>query len=499
MSGLLFLFPVVYGLLALWMSGIRWFNHIDYFGSIGVDEVIYYKLVESVVRYGGPFGFFGAEESRALIGGHYAWSPLLYGFFIIWGALFGWSPTAPIVCNFVLMGAALACWYLLISPTKKQLVRMLVLYMGCTYLTRYLFGTMVETTINFLLILFGSFAICYTWKRESKGILIALFVISVLLVWMRPYFLGLVLLPVGFLFLKERKRKGVFLIGLMSPVLALAGYALISKLFCASYFSGLWHNDWLILIKEHPFSGVLNIAMLFFSTVKELLHRGGCAFFEEGFSEDAAFVILLLFFVWKLYVSVKETNKKEIILWGGSLLLYLSMLLAVSLVYRLGDSYRHLNSLVVYGVFLFACCGFGEKHRRWNLLVIVSIIWVYFIIGDFALVNVSNSENLQIMDDGRVQLAEAMEISAEADGWDNTMLWTYFYNGNKPVWWKGLYAVPAGTGLNLCTDGYIMENYGQLKARYIYLDESDDLNGFLDEKGASCIASYGPARVWQIR
>ena len=59
MSGLLFLFPVVYGLLALWMSGIRWFNHIDYFGSIGVDEVIYYKLVESVVRYGGPFGFFG--------------------------------------------------------------------------------------------------------------------------------------------------------------------------------------------------------------------------------------------------------------------------------------------------------------------------------------------------------------------------------------------------------------------------------------------------------
>ena len=53
------------------------------------DELFYYKTIEGITRYGMPQGYFGYNESHALVGTLGAWSPIIYTFDAIWGAYSG--------------------------------------------------------------------------------------------------------------------------------------------------------------------------------------------------------------------------------------------------------------------------------------------------------------------------------------------------------------------------------------------------------------------------
>ena len=85
------------------------------------DELIYYKQVEAILRYGYPQGYFGFNESHALKLSFAAWSPLLMLPWVLWGLLFGWNLMSPVLCNIFLLTAAMFLFGLLAKPDWKQL------------------------------------------------------------------------------------------------------------------------------------------------------------------------------------------------------------------------------------------------------------------------------------------------------------------------------------------------------------------------------------------
>ena len=92
------------------------------------------------------------------------------------------------------------------------------------------------------MILFYGLAMSYL-KKESRGKLIAMFVISVLLTLMRPYMLLFLALACYFWICRNKKA------GWIGSILIVAAtgitYALIKHYLGAEYFTPLFYTDWI--------------------------------------------------------------------------------------------------------------------------------------------------------------------------------------------------------------------------------------------------------------
>ena len=88
----------------------------------------------------------------------------------------------------VLLTMTMFVFVWLVKPTWKQLGILTVLFSLYSLFVRYMLSGMPEVICFSLLILFYGLAMSYL-KKESRGKLIAMFVISVLLTLMRPYML----------------------------------------------------------------------------------------------------------------------------------------------------------------------------------------------------------------------------------------------------------------------------------------------------------------------
>ena len=97
---------------------------INPFGNIGNDEVSYYKMVESVINYGFPKGYYGYNESHALIGNFSTWGPMPLLLWSLFGLFIGWNYFSPIIINILLLSIALLVFYLLLpkaaTPPEKS-------------------------------------------------------------------------------------------------------------------------------------------------------------------------------------------------------------------------------------------------------------------------------------------------------------------------------------------------------------------------------------------
>lgn len=168
------------------------------------DELFYFKQVEGIVNYGFPRGYFGFNESHALQLSFAAWSPVLVFPWILWGLLFGWNLLSPVICNIVLLTITMFVFVWLVKPTWKQLGILTVLFSLYSLFVRYMLSGMPEVICFSLLILFYGLAMSYL-KKESRGKLIAMFVISVPLTLMRPYMLLFLALACYFWICRNKK------------------------------------------------------------------------------------------------------------------------------------------------------------------------------------------------------------------------------------------------------------------------------------------------------
>lgn len=472
-------------------------------GSEWNDELFYFKQVESMVEFGYPKGYFGFNESHALKLSYAAWSPVLVFPWIIWGVLFGWNMMSPVICNIILLTAAVFLFVWLVKPTWKQLGILTLLFCLYTPFVRYMLSGMPEIICFGMLIVFYGIAVNYL-EKEAFSKIVWMFVISGLLTLMRPYMILFMLLPMYF-WVRCRKWKGfvgsVLVIGSTFGI-----YAMIKHYFGAEYFAPLFFTDWITAFFEEGFvGGVQN----FFST----LYWKGRDFlahtvqgYRSGLASGAFFGGYLTVMAVLLYQSAADwlMLRRQEKLWGrtktaqvsvgadaGSekdvadkrlfdqfiiefhlAFSFVGMLFALLLMYKLTEGSKHLLTFIAAGVFVVSLL----KTKFYKKAVLIGAMFAY--LYSYMAVEPYDYQVPFVTEDRAQQVSEWQEIFAEelimteenVPNYDNVVIWVFSDttpNGAVVNKWQLLYGLPLGYGISCCYSDYILDNFETLQSRYI--------------------------------
>ena len=260
------------------------------------DELFYYKQVESILEFGYPQGYYGFNESHALKLSFAAWSPILVFPWILWGLVFGWNLMSPIICNIFLMCLCCFLFVWLVRPTWKQMGILTLLFCLFRPFVRYMLSGMAEVICFAILILFYSMAINYL-RRERDYKLVLLFLISGLMILMRPYMALFMLLPVCFWIRRGKSPAGKVCRGAAGVAVlaaALGIYAVINHYLGAEYFTPLFYTDWIqAFFDQGIFRGIYYTIRKIYYVGQDFLGHVRDSF-GSGLAADACFVCYLV-------------------------------------------------------------------------------------------------------------------------------------------------------------------------------------------------------------
>jgi len=65
--------------------------------------------------------------------------------------------------------------------------------------------------------------------------------------------------------------------------------------------------------------------------------------------------------------------------------------------------------------------------------------------------------------------------------------------------WQVLYGLPAGFGVSCCYDTYVLENFEQLKSKYITIPTGGDIQSICEEKGLRMLGQDESVCVYELR
>lgn len=463
------------------------------------DEALYYKLVESIVEYGQPLGFFGYNGSFAKIGHFGAWSPLILCFYAIYALIFGWTMMSPIYCNILLMTIAMIIFAWLVKPTKRQTVCICLLYVCNCIVTRYMLSVVTETAIYSLLLIFLAVSV-KMWGQENKcnfSYVIMLNILACILVLMRPYWILLLIIP-GYYMYRSLKKKSPIIIEFGVSVVVVIAYFWINRNLCAEYFTSIINFDWLKLLFTEPIDGIYNILHMFVSSIYEILQDVGDGV-VNGAASGGAYAVYLVIMVYLVYmltnVHKEKTRRIGLLYW---LAYFVIMLLAIIYLYDVYVGSRHIMAFVFISVFVVALI---ETSTKRFLILLFAFIWLFNIRGTYDsmyTLPIYTEEKANVLQTGKNILQENMVLDAESDNaWDNTVIWVY--RDVTSMDFTHLYALPAGVGINCCTKEYVSANFDALQARYIITNIGEDIDRLCTEKEKELIAEYGTVHIWKLR
>lgn len=449
------------------------------------DELFYYKQVESIVKFGYPQGYYGFNESHGLKLSFAAWSPVLVLPWVVWGFLFGWNLMSPIICNILLMTAALFLFAWLVRPTWKQMGVLTLLFCLYTPFVRYMLSGMPEIICISHLIVFYGLAVSYL-REERAGKLMWMFVLSGLLTLMRPYMLLFLLLPVCF-WIGAARRKGKIWLGILGSCLVsgaiLACYALIKHYFGAEYFHPLFFTEWITTFFTDGFgAGVHN----FFST----LYWKGRDFYAHtvqglrtGLASGAFFAGYLATMAVLLWQSAADARKLKNLSDGQVKLRaqlaveahlafsFIGMLFALLLMYKLTEGSKHLLTFMAVGVFVVALMETKFYKKAVILGAVFAYLYTYMAVDpyDYQVPYVEADRKTQVEDwSGRFE--NALELTEEdVPNYDNVVIWVFDEQSaeGEAMKWQLLYALPEGYGISCCQKDYVLEHLEELNSRYV--------------------------------
>jgi len=499
------------------------------------DELFYYKQVESILEYGYPQGYFGFNESHALKLSFAAWSPVLVFPWILWGLVFGWNLMSPVICNIFLMSLCCFLFVWLVRPTWKQMGILTLLF--CLYrpFVRYMLSGMAEVICFAILILFYSMAINYL-RRERNYKLVLLFLVSGLMVLMRPYMALFMLLPVYFWMRRGRSRAGKLCRGAAgAAVLAavLGIYAVINHYLGAEYFTPLFYTDWIQAFFDRGIfgGGYYTVRKIYYVGQDFLEHVR--ASFGSGLSADACFVCYLVcmavlaaqgFRDWRRVrrlragealedraetATVSAERKRAArqgaagesrLVWEKMVIeihlafSFIAMLFALLLMYKLTEGSRHLMIFLAAAVFVIA----WMDTVFYKKAVLVGVTFAYF----FAYITL-NPFDYQVpfreegkaaaVENWRQEMASALALREEdAPNYDNVVIWVYsdLVDGETVITpYQLLYGLPKGFGISCCMREYVMPDITALQSRYIAVPANGEIAMLC--QGQGCRLIYG--------
>uniref|UniRef100_UPI0040561CFD hypothetical protein n=1 Tax=Acetatifactor sp. TaxID=1872090 RepID=UPI0040561CFD len=466
------------------------------------DELFYFKQVESIIKYGYPQGYFGFNESHALKLSFAAWSPVLVWPWILWGLLFGWNLLSPIICNIVLLTVAMFLFVWLVKPTWKQMGVLTLLFCLFTSFVRYMLSGMPEIICFSMLIVFYGLAINYLEKEKTYK-LVLLFVMSSLMVLMRPYLLLFLLLPM-YLWIRKSKWKGV--IGSAVILLVTVGiYALIKKYLGAEYFAPLFFTEWITtFFTDGIGEGIRNFFVTLYYMGKAFIGhmvqatRTGLASgaYFCGYLVTMAILLWQSFADWRAYrkekasekETVNESVKKEVsehakVNKGLSLrtrlvvevhmvLAFVGMLFALLLMYKLTEGSKHLLTFMAAGVFIISLMSTRYYKKVVLLGATFAFFYSYMAIDPYDYqVPFATNETVEQMEYWDEVFEENLElVDVDVPNYDNAVIWVLndvVNGGITYANWQILYSLPEGFGISCCMPDYVLENLEDMQCRYI--------------------------------
>ena len=455
------------------------------------DELFYFKQVEGIVNYGYPQGYFGFNESHALKLSFAAWSPVLVWPWILWGLLFGWNLMSPIICNILLLTLAVFVFVWLVKPTWKQLGVLTLLFCLYTPFVRYMLSGMPEIICFSMLIVFYGLAVNYL-ERERGCKLALLFIMSGLLVLMRPYMLLFMFLPM-YLWVRKSKWKG--LIGSVVIFGVVLGcYALIKHYLGAEYFAPLFFTEWITTFFD---KGIVAGFRNFFGT----LYYMGSAFvghtvqgFRSGLASGAFFagyLVTMGILLWQSFGDWRRARKEKtagedgqkktenvrklssrLIVEAHLALCFVGMLFALLLMYKLTEGSKHLLTFMAAGIFVISLM----RTRTFKKAVLLGATFAFF----YSYMAVDPYDyRIPFKEPERVeQIAYWEEIFEEnlelkdvnVPNFDNVVIWTFsdkISEETVTAKWQIFHALPEGFGISCCMPDYVNANLESMQSKYI--------------------------------
>ncbi len=440
------------------------------------DELFYYKQAGAVLKYGYPLGYFGFNESHALKLSFAAWSPFLLIPWILWGIFFGWNFMSPLYCNIALMMLAVFLFVLLTKPDNRQLGILTILFCIITHFTRYMLSGMPEITCVSLLIIFYGLAVSFLNEGEAVWKLASMFVLAVLLTWMRPYLALFLLLPI--IFWIRRRKKYISLLGSVAILGGTMGvYGVISHYLSAAYLVPMYDTTWVsFFLKDGFVSGCRHILGVLWYQGREFLVRA-VEGFHSGLPEGVYFVsfmAILVLFCWQTFYCIKKKDRNNALLYGHFTVSCVIMMGAVLLMYRLVAAGRHFMTFIAAGIFLVSLMETRFYKKAMFLGVIfVCLFTVQDKYRDDYEIPFWTEEKGQEIAYWEEKLGDQMTLQKEeVPGYENVIIWVLSdeipgEEGAKMTRWQALYAVPDGFGISCCDQDYVMTNFTELQSRYI--------------------------------
>ena len=471
------------------------------------DELFYFKQVEGIVNYGFPRGYFGFNESHALQLSFAAWSPVLVFPWILWGLLFGWNLLSPVICNIVLLTITMVVFVWLVKPTWKQLGILTVLFSLYSLFVRYMLSGMPEVICFSLLILFYGLAMSYL-KKESRGKLIAMLVISVLLTLMRPYMLLFLALACYFWICRNKKA------GWIGSILIVAAtgitYALIKHYLGAEYFTPLFYTDWITtFFTDGIGAGFRNLfGTLYWKGLEFYRHsiEGGRNGLASGAFFDGYLLVLLILLVQsfldirtlrrakrveRIAMEPEDKNVREALFGPYTLtedrkrglhnqlvievhfaLSLIAMLFAHLLMYKMVEGSKHFLTFIAAGIFIVSML--ETRYYKKAVLLGAAFLYLYSFKAvepyDYQIPYVTEERQAQV-EYWREIFSEKLAMDTEqVPNYENVVIWTFgdeTPEGHQNLKWQLLYSAPKGFGISCCEREYITEHLTELQSRYL--------------------------------
>ena len=447
------------------------------------DELFYFKQVEGIVNYGFPQGYFGFNESHALQLSFAAWSPVLVFPWILWGLIFGWNLMSPVICNIVLLTITMFVFVWLVKPTWKQLGILTVLFSLYSLFVRYMLSGMPEVICFSMLILFYGLAMSYL-KKENRGKLIAMFVISVLLTLMRPYML--LFLALSCYFWIRRNKKAGWIGSILVVAVTGITYALIKHYLGAEYFTPLFFTDCITTFFTdgigagfHNFFGTLYWKGLeFYRHCIEGVRNG----LASGAFFDGYLLVLLILLVQSFLdirtlrrakrIEGKRDLQNQLVIEVHFALSLIAMLFAHLLMYKMVEGSKHFLTFIAAGIFIVSML--ETKYYKKAVLLGAAFLYLYSYKAvepyDYQIPYVTQERQEQVDYWQEIFYEKLTMTTGEIPNYENVVIWTFGDDtpeGNRNLKWQLLYSAPKGFGISCCEREYITEHLTELQSRYL--------------------------------
>lgn len=420
------------------------------------DDVVYYKQLTGVLKYGCPQGYFGYNESYASIGTFGFWGATVIYIYAFFGWIFGIQPNTWIYCNVLML---ITAWYIFVKCTKINFFKQVffwIMFLGMQIPIGYVFSGMSETLGYAIAIALVGLAYKESKQYSFSNLLFQMILCSLYTI-IRPYGIAFFVFPLAGIVIHHKYKKMPIFMCIIS--VSMIGSLKISTLFRATYFENNFSDTGIHLLFEGKITdGISYYGKLIVQRFVEIL----TGIFQE-FNTHVGYLaitysIVFILFTLTVICGICSKEKNLFMAVGGcSLLIFMAVLFLI-------EPYYGKRYLLMVCVLLLAALILSE--HKYILFTFIGIVIVFLGVKwkEYNYPWTYDREYDEKMNSYSTMFEEAMPINSQKEKkWDNTII----YDMTIPFNW--LYCIPDGMGIQFVKKEYLEDTETELKSKYIML------------------------------